>query len=149
MRHEQRAFLIAAGGGGAARSNLADQADGAGGALDLDRHLTATLRDLFGRLEIIHGRKGDETRGLEPSRLAIPTEVALELPDRLIHHHEHHAVLGPVTAKVCVLARALRNTRFVKSTVPDPQQNQALRPSFPRAPGSEVSRDTTVIRSTV
>ena len=51
--------------------------------------------------------------------------------------------VGPVTAKVCVLARALRNTRFVKSAAPDPQQNQALRPSFPRAPGSEVSRDTT------
>ena len=57
--------------------------------------------------------------------------------------------VGPVTAKVCVLARALRNTRFVKSAAPDPQQNQALRPSFPRAPGSEVSRDTTVVRSTV
>src|SRR3954454_319271 len=42
---------------------------------------------------------------------------------------------GPVTAKVCVLAKALRNTQFVKSAAPDPQQNQALRPSFPRAPG--------------
>jgi hypothetical protein len=38
------------------------------------------------------------------------------------------ALLGPVTAKVCVLARALRNTQFVKSAAPDPQQNQALRP---------------------
>src|SRR3954468_15524271 len=85
MRHEQRPFLIAAGGGGAAGSGLADQANGAGGALDLDRHLAAALRHLFGRLEIIHGRKGDETRGLEPRCLAVPTEVALELPDRLIH----------------------------------------------------------------
>src|SRR3954447_20462140 len=30
-------------------------------------------------------------------------------------------LVGPVTAKVCVLAKALRNTRFVKSTAPDPQ----------------------------
>jgi hypothetical protein len=30
-------------------------------------------------------------------------------------------MIGPVTAKVCVLAKALRNTRFVKSTAPDPQ----------------------------
>ena len=60
MRHEQRPFLIAAGGGRAAGSGLADQADGAGGALDLDRHLAAVLRDFFGRLEIVHGRKGDE-----------------------------------------------------------------------------------------
>src|SRR3954465_14708007 len=56
---------------------------------------------------------------------------------------------GPVTAKVCVLAKALRNTKFVKSATPDPQQNQALRPFFPRAPGGEVSRDTIVVRSTV
>jgi hypothetical protein len=54
-----------------------------------------------------------------------------------------------VTAKVCVLARALRNTRFVKSADPDPQHNQALRPSFSRAPGSEVSRDAIDVRSTV
>src|SRR3954452_9876979 len=45
-----------------------------------------------------------------------------------------------MTAKVCVLARALRNTRFVKSADPDPQHNQALRPSFPRAPGGSVTR---------
>src|SRR3954454_4548330 len=56
---------------------------------------------------------------------------------------------GPVTAKVCVLAKALRNTQFVKSAAPDPQQNQALRPSFPRAPGGEVSRDPIDVRSTV
>src|SRR4051794_40909220 len=56
---------------------------------------------------------------------------------------------GPVTAKVCVLAKALRNTRFVKSAAPDPQQNQALRPSFPREPGGEVSRETIDVLSTV
>src|SRR4051794_9737384 len=98
MWHKQRASLIAPGGGGAAGSGLADQANGAGGALDLDRHLAAALRDLFGRLEIVHGRKGDETRRLEPRRLAVPSEVALELPDRLIHHHEHHAVLAALVA---------------------------------------------------
>src|SRR3954453_13123322 len=58
-------------------------------------------------------------------------------------------IIGPVTAKVCVLAKALRNTQFVKSAAPDPQQNQALRPSFPRAPGGEVSRDPIDVRSTV
>src|SRR3954454_5718309 len=57
--------------------------------------------------------------------------------------------VGPVTAKVCVLAKALRNTRFVKSTAPDPQQNQALRPSFPRASDGEVSKGTIDGRSTV
>src|SRR4051794_3270326 len=56
---------------------------------------------------------------------------------------------GPVTAKVCVLAKALRNTQFVKSAALDPQKNQALRPSFPRAPGGEVSRDPIDVRSTV
>ena len=60
---------------------------------------------------------------------------------------DHRPLLGPVTAKVCVLAKALRNTRFVKSAAPDPQQNQALRPSFPRAPGGEVSRDPIDVRS--
>src|SRR4051794_26647173 len=94
MWHKQRASLIAPGGGGAAGSGLADQADGAGGALDLDRHLAAALRHLFGRLEIVHGRKGDETRRLEPSRLAVASEVTLELTDRLIQPHEHHAVLA-------------------------------------------------------
>src|SRR3954451_1935907 len=49
---------------------------------------------------------------------------------------------GPVTAKVCVLAKALRNTRFVKSAAPDPQQNQALRPSFPSASDGEVCKGT-------
>src|SRR3954454_17345297 len=58
-------------------------------------------------------------------------------------------VCGPVTAKVCVLATALRNTQFVKSAAPDPQHNQALRPFFPRAPDGEVSRDPIDVRSTV
>src|SRR5215217_7164439 len=44
---------------------------------------------------------------------------------------------------------ALPISRFVKSAAPDPQQNQALRPSFPRAPGGEVSRDPIDGRSTV
>src|SRR5438105_936739 len=56
---------------------------------------------------------------------------------------------GPVTATVCVLAKALRNTRFVKSAAPDPQQNQALQPSFPRASDGEVSKGTIDGRSTV
>jgi hypothetical protein len=42
-------------------------------------------------------------------------------------------LIGPVTAKVCVLARALRNTQFVKSAAPDPQQHQALRPFLPQS----------------
>src|SRR5690349_9617591 len=45
--------------------------------------------------------------------------------DDPVHHRDRaHAKpvhVSPVTAKVCVLAKALRNTRFVKSTAPDPQ----------------------------
>src|SRR3954454_7359256 len=84
--------------------------------------------------------------------------VLCEFRSRLLQHAASERLLtrvldaareGPVTAKVCVLAKALRDTRFVKSAAPDPQQNQALRPSSPRAPGGEVSRDPIDVRSTV
>ena len=56
-------------------------------------------------------------------------------------------LLGPVTAKVCALATALQNTRFVRGAGPNLQQNQAPRHHTPDMPGGEVSKDTVSARS--
>jgi hypothetical protein len=92
------------------------------------------------------GCRPSHSRPVSPPLDGFQGSRAVLLANRL---HRPPIQVGPVTAKVCVLAKVLRNTRFVESAAPDPQQNQALRPSFPRAPGGEVSRDTIVVRSTV
>ncbi len=55
--------------------------------------------------------------------------------------------LGPVTAKLCRVATALQNTRFVKSADPDLQQYQAPRHHAPNMPSGEVSKDMVDARS--
>jgi hypothetical protein len=130
---------IRAEDGGTAMREHDPHLEAAGASENLDPH--PDERDWLTRLDRTLPHKPRHTlNGIEPA--AVLSCVLRAAPPRV-------SLLGPVTAKVCVLARALRNTRFVKSAAPDPQQNQALRPSFPRAPGGEVSRDTIDGRSTV
>src|SRR3954462_1849268 len=82
MRHEEQPSLIVPGGSGTSCSGLADQADKSREVLDLiviwPQRSDTSLADW--RSSTV---EGDGTGGFEPGRLAIPSEVALELTNRL------------------------------------------------------------------